>query len=274
MDWAKAKNILILMLLALNLLLAAILINRMAGGADRALYTSVTNIMCDRGVSVDCEFPKKITDSSLLIYGDGARYVENCAKILVINGGSAARIEMLGRESLKYFNPDPYEALSVVSATALDTALRKMFTEWGISLTGFITDFSAKTEDGGYYFKYIFAYAGNLVFDNNIDVTVNKDGGISGVTINYREIKSASNDNLMKVIPAYQVILKNYYVSGDVITSINIGFMGQNTARDNPFVESEEGAVWRVKLDDGSERFFEATYGDEIFRPAQTNESG
>lgn len=272
MDWAKAKNILILMLLALNLLLASMLVSRLAGGADRDLYAGVTNIMDERGISIQCGFPKKITDSGLLIYGDGARYVETCAKILYNNGGGAARIEMPGRESLRYFNAAPYENLNAVTAAALDTAVRKVFAEWGIGLSGFITDYTWDTGDGGYIFDYVYEYDGSLVFDNNISVTVNGEGGISEVTINYREIKSASSANLMKVIPAYQVVLKNYYGGGDIITSINIGFMGQNTVRDNPFVESVEGAVWRVRLDDGSDRYFEAAYGDEIFLPTQTIE--
>ena len=274
MDWAKAKNILILLLLALNTLLAALLIIRYTGGTDGKLYANVANILLERGITLKCEFPKKITDSGLLKYGDGARYVENCAKILFNNGGEAARIEMLGRESVRYENAGPGENLNTTTSQTLDSDIRRTFTEWGIDLSGFITDYTAETGGGGHYFNYIYVYGGKPVFDNNISVAVNKDGGITEATVSYREIKSASGDSLMKVVPAYQVILKNYYESGDVIASIDIGFMGQNTARDNPFVESEEGAVWRVKLEDGSERFFEATYGDEIFHPMPLQLSG
>ena len=271
MDWARAKNILIVLLFALNLTLAATIVNRAIGGsADRELYSSITRILNDRGVIMQCDFPKQITSSELLIYGDGARFVENCAKALNNRNKGAAvrdssRVELLGRESLRYTNPRPDEALDTASIQILDTAIRRVLGEWGIDLTGFTTDYSTKSGDGSFFYQYILDYKGKLVFDSNVNVSVNEDGGISEITLSYREIKSASLDKLMKVIPAYQVLLKNYYDSGVVIVSINIGFMGQNTARDNPFVESNEGAVWRIRLDDGSERFFEATYGDEIY---------
>jgi len=264
MDWARAKNIMIILLFALNLMLTGTIVSRaFGGGADRELYASVTRILNERGVTMMCGFPKKVTSSDLLIYSDGARFVELCAKAL--SGGYASRVERLGRESLRYTNPRPEENLNMSSMSALDNAIHQNLENRGVSLSGFTTDYSTKSSDGNYFFQYILDYKGKLVFDSNISVTVNREGGITEITISYRDIKDVSLDKIMKVIPAYQVILKNYYENGSTIISINIGFMGQNMARDNPFVESEEGAVWRVRLDDGTERFFEATYGDEIY---------
>ena len=268
MDWAKSKTIMIVMLLALNLFMAGFLINRELGdSADNAFYANVTDILNGRGVTLNCKFPKKINDSGLLIYGDGARFAANCAKAL--DGRGDAEVEMTGRESLRYHNPNPDENLNVSSIPALDAAVRKLMRETGIDLANFKLDYSSENSreyavGDGYFLQYVLEYDGNLVFDSNVNVTVTRGGGISSIHINYREIKSALGEKHMKVVPAYQVILKNYHNGGDVIASINLGFMGQNTARDNPYVESEEGAVWRVRLIDGSERFFEATYGDEI----------
>ncbi|MCL2057921.1 MAG: two-component system regulatory protein YycI [Oscillospiraceae bacterium] len=266
MDWARAKNILIILLFALNLTLAATIVSRvLGGGADRELYSSVTRILNDRGVVMQCDYPKQITSSELLIYGDGARFVEQCARALSGGGMGSAWVEMLGRESLIYTNMHPNEGLNTSTISALDTAIRRELGERGVDLAGFTTDYATRGGDGNYFFQYILDYKGKLVFDSIVNVTVNADGGITEISLSYREIKSASIDKLMKVIPAYQVLLKNYYDNGSVVASINIGFMGQNTARENPFIESEEGAVWRVRLDDGTERFFEATYGDEIY---------
>ena len=266
MDWARAKNILIILLFALNITLTTAIVNRtIGGGADRELYSSVTRILNDRGVIMQCDYPKQITSSELLIYGDGARFVENCARAFNRRIRDAGWVEMIGRESLLYTNTRPDEGLNTSSITALDTAIRQTLGEWGVDLSSFTTDYATKGIDGSFFFQYILDYKGKLVFDSNVNVTVNVDGGIVEISLSYREIKSASIDKLMKVIPAYQVLLKNIYENGSIVTSINIGFMGQNTARENPFIESEEGAVWRVRLDDGSERFFEAAYGDEIY---------
>ena len=269
MDWARAKTILIILLFVLNLMLTGSIVSRaIGGGADRELYASVLRIMSNRGVKINCDFPKQITSSELLNYGDGKIFVDKCAAALAV--GDASRVEMLGIESLRYSNLHPDEKLNTSSIAALDAAIRKAMKDKGIDLSGFTTDYATQSGHGSYFFQYILDYKGKLVFDSNINVTVSLDGGISEITINYREIKGASVDKLMKVMPAYQVILKNYNESGDVIDSINIGFMGQNAQRDNPFIESEEGAVWRVRLNDGTERFFEATYGEEIYLYAQT----
>ena len=266
MDWARAKNILIILLFALNLTLTVAIINRTVGGsADRELYVIVTRILSDRGVVMQRDYPKKITSSELLIYGDGARFVETCARALNRRIRDAGWVEMLGRESFRYTNPRPDEALNTASISALDTAIRRILGEWGVDLSNFTTDYAIKDSDGSFFYQYILDYKGKLVFDSNVNVTVNAEGGILEISLSYREIKSASIDKLMKVIPAYQVLLKNFYDDSSVVVSINIGFMGQNTARENPFIESEEGAVWRVRMDDGTERFFEATYGDEIY---------
>ena len=267
MDWARAKNILLILLLALNVVLAASILNRMlGGGADRELYTGVTRILDGRGVQMRCDFPRQIKNSELLIYGDGVRFVDNCARALNIGGATASgSVEMLGRESLRYTNESPDVFLAASTPPAADTEARRFLAGAGIDIDGFKTDYITAYTDGGYHIQYIYDYKGNLVFDSRVEVTLEGDGGVSEITISYREIKSASLDRVMDVIPAYQVILKNYIDGGVVIESISIGFMGQNTARENPFIESEEGAVWRVRLDDGSVRYFEATYGDEIF---------
>jgi len=264
MDWARAKNILIFMLIALNLVLAATIVTRAVGGAaDRDFYESVTDILKSRGVDMRCDFPNHVTNSGLLVYGDGARSVDNCARTLLAST-EGAEIIMSGRESFHYTNTNPEENLNTVSATALDTSIRRTLAERGIDLSGFVTDYTVKTQGGDYFFQYIFNYQNNLVFDSKIGVTVDDTGGITNISLNYREIKAASPEKIMDIIPAYQILLMSFYEEA-VIISIDIGFMGQNTARENPFMESEEGAVWRIRLNDGSERFFEATYGNEIF---------
>jgi len=265
MDWGRAKNILIILLAALNLILAAALFNRMAGGgAERELYAGVARILDARGVQILCDFPKQVKNSGLLIYGDGVRFTDSCARAL---GGAEApgSVEMLGRESLKYTNGQPGELLDTTTPAAADAETRQFLASLGIDISGFRTDYIAENTDSGYNIQYVLDYKGSLVFDSRVEVVIDGGGGVTEIAISYRDIKSTSPDQLMDVIPAYQVVLKNYVEGGAAIESIDIGFMGQNTARDNPFIESEEGAVWRVRLADGSVRFFEATYGDEIF---------
>ena len=267
MDWARAKNILIAVLLVLNVFLTSAIIARLTGGgADRELYSGVDRILSDRGITMLCEFPKNIKDSGQLMYGDGARYVENCAKALNGSGAKTSSVEILGRESLRYVNPSPGEGLNTESLPALDDSIRKIFSEWGVDLTRYVTDCMESANGGGFYYRYILKINERLIFDSNIQVYIDMDGGVTDIAMSYREIKPDPLETLISVIPAYQVIIRNYYVSGTAIASIDLGYLGRNTARENPFIESEEGAVWRVILDDGSERFFEAAYGEEVLQ--------
>ena len=269
MDWAKAKNILIVLLFALNIILAGVIVSRaVGGGADRELFESVMRIIESRGVTINCSLPKQITSFEMLKYLDGLRYVEQCKASL--NAGNKEYAELLGRESLRYSNGNPDENLNTENAAALDADIRKALAEKGVDLSGFIKDYDIEGGDGNFYYRYILDFKGMLVFDCNVNVTVSREGGISEITINYRDVKKPEADTLAKIMPVHQVILKNYYKSGDVIDSISIGFIRQSSVQDNPYKGSDEGAVWRIRLDDGSERFFTAAYGDEVFLYSQS----
>jgi hypothetical protein len=268
MDWARAKNILIVLLIVLNLALTGTIVSRAIGsGADRELYTSVIQILNNRGITILCDFPKQVTSSEVLYYGYGANYVKSCEDALY--GGEFTVFQRFGDESFRYTNLKPKENLNTTSMSVLDTAIRGALAAKGIDLSGYTTDYSIKSGDGSYIYQYIREYKGKLIFDSYFIVTVNREGGIAEITISYREINTASLDKLMKVMPAYQVILKNFNESGDVIVSINIGFLGQNMDPINKYKESKEGAVWRVRLEGGAERFFDAAYGEEIYLYSQ-----
>ncbi|MDR1439565.1 MAG: two-component system regulatory protein YycI [Clostridiales bacterium] len=324
MDWSKAKNILITLLLALNATLLATVVGRAVDtGASRRIYGDVAQILEKRGVRMLCEFPKDVRDSELLIYEDSAGYMAALAGRLAGGAGTAgagagsagagadsagsgaagagaadsgadgtgaggsgaagaaagglqgaAEVRLLGRAALAYRNPSPAEALAVADDAALDSGARAALEAKGIDLSQFGLDSLARgdsdgdgIDDGGARLFYVQRHGGKPVFDSTVAVSVSASGGISAIEVRHRAIKDVSQDRQMSVVPAYQVVLKHYAGGGQAIRSIDIGFMGQDEPSESPLVESEEGAVWRVRTDDGGERFFEAAYGDEIFPP-------
>jgi hypothetical protein len=300
MDWARAKTILLTLLFVLNILLGGTILSRAADGGDTArIYQDVTEILARRGVQLHCAFPRDIRSSALLIYKDDSRFVAALAGQLAAAAGTvvteldteggaasaaaAADVEvvMLGREAFRYRNRRP-EAGEVAPSAAdpdagaadanaagtfdarMDEAVRRALAQKGMDLSAFVTDAIVSEADGGVTAQYILAYQDQLVFDSGFEVRVAPSGGIAEITANCRGIRGVSDNKSMRVIPAYQVILKNYRGPDQVIRAIEIGFMGQNSDQENLFIESEEGAVWRVRLEDGTTRFFEAAYGDEI----------
>lgn len=289
MDWSKAKNILITLLLALNALLLASVVSRAVGaGEGNGMYEDVGQILEKRGVAMLCDFPRDVRDSELLIYEDGSAAARAMAESLsggaplpAAGGGAASwrdpsgsvEIELLGGASFVYRNAAPSEGIGMADAAALDSGVRAALAAKGVDLSQFALDSAAAADGGGEWsgggggaeLCYAQKYKGKLVFDSTVCVTVSASGGISEISVRRRGIKDDSQGRLMSVVPAYQVVLKHYAESGQAIRSIDIGFMGQNAPADGSFVESEEGAVWRVRTEGGGERFFEAAYGDEIF---------
>ena len=288
MDWGRAKTILIAILLMLNAVLAGTIVSRATGsGADDRIYRDVAQILENRGISMQCEFPKNIRSSAMLVYEGGASRAALMAQALasyagvayavlgeegeaLAAGGSGKRVELVGSESIRYACDFPTEALPMGSEEPLGDALRDALSGMGIDMSQFALD-SVKWhradagEDGGATARFVQVYQGSLVFDSYISVRVTPDGGIAEVAARLRGIRGLSPNKPMKVAPAYQVILRHYSKSGQAIRSIDIGFMGQSAASGDAFIESEEGAVWRVRLAEGSDRYFEASYGDEVF---------
>jgi hypothetical protein len=295
-DWGKAKTILITLLLALNALLFGSIAARAYDiGAGDSIYDDLGQILDRRGVTVLCGFPKDVRDSELLIYEDSAEYVERIAASL--SGGAAVfggdgvwrdpagtvEIERLGRESFVYRDSAPERGAGVpfgaagggaaggaadaAGDAALQSSVKGFLADRGVDMSPFALDYFERGADGA-TLQYVQTYKGMPVFDSVVRVRADAAGGVEEIEVRHRGIKGVSRNKPMNVIPAYQVVLKNYRERGQAISSIDIGFMGQNTSADNQFVESEEGAVWRIRSDGGADRFFEALYGDEIFPAA------
>jgi len=249
--------------------------------SDEGLYADAGKVLETRGVRVLCELPKDVRTSELIIYGDSAKLVENVAKGLGESSGGMAVVDISADGALVYRNAAPTEALDVRAADAdLDAAVRALLLQKGVDLSAYGTDEIARGMSGtfagsdGVAIRYLLHYAGKPVFDGRVTVLLDGGGGVSELTASVKSVLQVSGAAPMDVIPIYQVLLKNYPDAGTAIRSIDIGFMGmgdndadgETQAQDSGgYAETESGAVWRVRTEDGAERFFEAAYGDEIF---------
>ena len=75
-------------------------------------------------------------------------------------------------------------------------------------------------------------------------------------------MKGFLNDSTA-VMPAHQVLLKNFVDSGNiVITAIDKGFKGYEV--DGETKESSEGPAWRVMVEDVGPLYFRASDGRKI----------
>ena len=269
MEWSKAKSMLIALFLILNIVLAVSILSRtFSSGSNKEMMIDVLQIMNARGVSLQCEIPTEISESRLLICEDNNSFFEPVVSKIQSKNTTNPNyydVEIVDSNGLNDFHCRFLNSITPITMETIektDLEVRLALLEEGIDLVNFVRDIDAWDEFGNLKIHYIMIYDDALIFDNEIIVLLSGDGRILEIIGNYREIKKFSDSEPMKVIPPYQILLKHYNESEQVIQRIELGFMDQS--KESHFVESEEGAVWRIRLEDGTERFFEATYGEEI----------
>ena len=241
MEWAKAKNILIILLLTLNVLLGSVSLARYfenQGVSD--VYQGVMSILGTRDITISCEIPDNQIESAYIIY------------------------ESNRTQTLESNKPEHHDSLDMNTAEQIDTDIKKIMDANGIDLSAYILD-NLTTDDvtGTTTAQYLLSYQGELVFDSWVHVKISSDGAVQDIRGTYRTVKGFAENGRKEVLPAYLVLLKNYTDSGTVIQKIDLGFIGREHEA-SAFKETEEGAVWRVRQEDGTTRFFEALYGDEL----------
>ena len=276
MEWSKAKSMLIALFLILNIVLAASILNRAFDNrSDKEMMSDVLQIIENRGVSLHCSIPTNIAESKLLVCEDNDTFFNAALDMIQqeishnMRNDTASVVEVSGLNDFHYRFEEQPERITMISIDETDSELRAALKVRGIDLSAFEKDFEMWDEHGNLKIRYVMRFNDSLIFDNEIVIFLNGNGQILEIIGNYREIKSFSENDPMKVIPPYQILLKHYYKPDQVISKIELGFMDQS--KESHFIESEEGAVWRIRLEDGTERFFEATYGDEIFVEAGIN---
>ncbi|MCL2165095.1 MAG: hypothetical protein FWH55_12080 [Oscillospiraceae bacterium] len=289
MEWGKVKSILIVLFLMLNAVLAANIVNqyldRRVGDDFRE---DIDQIIEKRGITLECELPVEKYEVRRLIYEDNSDMARELATRLA--GEDLIGVKFTGPESFTYTSGAQQDELGFEHADNspldepgsvreggalqvgfdieddenLDATARAMFWQAGIDMSEFIIDKILYDISGGKIIKYIRKYEGELIFDSNIKVFFNPAGDIYSIHVNSRGVRGFSEEVKMQMIPAYQVVLRNAFQEGQVIRAIDVGYLGQEGEQDGAFTESMEGAVWRIKLDDGNDRYFEGVYGNEI----------
>ena len=260
MEWGKAKSTLIILLALLNAVLLTANLGRVLDKRSvTEVYQGTMEILESRGIVVECEMPKERDKSAHLIYE-----LNNSYRMSDPLPGERSNVG--------------HAAVALPDAKRWDAEIRRMTAGSNIDLSTFVLDrielsnggavsgsSGAAGDDGGdVVVRYLLSYQGELIFDSGIDFIVAPDGSIAQVVGNYRSVKGFSDNKPTEVLPAHLVLLKNYPDAGSVIARIDLGFMSQSASDDSVYRESEEGAVWRIRQADGTTRFFEALYGDEI----------
>lgn len=276
MDWARAKSIILVLLLAFNIFLGWMLISRsLEKNTPAETIKNTVTILESRGVTLKCEIPRYKGDLPKLKCGSFTYDRNHLAGILLgegyTKGAASANTPVTGNESEKantdtYVNGDsvlsftnnssfvmtdinPNSNIGGFSPKKAEDWMRRTFGEKGLIGGDYILDNQGTKSDGTLQLVFVEKYNGSLLFSNYVKAIVSAKG-LLRMEASYREINGFTSDKITDMIPAYQILLKN--IKGgekQVITSIDLGYNDVIDKESTGPQSFEQLPVWRIKIE-------------------------
>lgn len=280
LDWPRAKNILLIMFIGLNIfLLWRIASNREVTTVSReALYNTV-KILESKGIkfSEDLKLPTHEGGMYMLDYqqnGDirselidrffGSLPVSSTMKgdSEVITSGSRELI-IFGTNTFTYRDVKASASLDLSDRVSTEKYIKNYLSDLGFNPFRFVLDYSVDSGDDIIIYTFMEEYNGYPIFNNMVKVTVTKKG-ITSVSGGYINVKGFSGST-RNVMPVHQVLLKNAPKMPEItITRINLGYEGFNTEASNgAAMFTSQSPVWRIICENGSIYYFKAYDGEK-----------
>lgn len=279
MDFSRAKTIFIVVFAALNIFLFYFLgLYRNGSSVSKEVLENTVLILERGGITLDCDIPLSNRSMKNLLLSKDESCLYNVALKLLNDDSVKAdtiRNKSITRGSktigiygntLRYQNLAPEEYLPVLDQKEIEKYAEKLLKDIGINISHYKLDSYAKKSDGTIRIKYIEAYKGYLVFGNIIDMVIGSKG-LTSLEYSSKKIKGLSAGSSVTVMQAYQVLLKNQanlaYAGPAVIKGLDIGY-GMPEEVNDEMEEYSEGLYWRVVLESGAEKYFEAQNGEMV----------
>jgi len=266
MDVAKAKTIVIILLLAFNVfLLVNNLMHYDSQSVSKSMLENTETILKQRGVTLECEIPSTPGEGYRLVYIAGGLEREGTAQKLLGEGYQKSpdgnvmsqdgrKIEFDGDTRFIYTDEAASAPKENVSEKEAREAALRFLKDKGLLDGSYVPDGAAQKDDGSWILDYIESYNGSLLYDNCFTVTV-RGKTVTSLVYQKQQIKGFSSNGIER-IEAYQALLARFKEGSDVvITSIDSGYKLDESRMDE--MESVELLpVWRVKIKGGSEPIY------------------
>ncbi len=285
MDWKRAKNILILTFIILNVCLSVILYNiyRVEEVSDETIRNT-RKILELNNVRIECPIPKQIVEDQMLQYAEqelnrsdilkwlfGATY-KNSGIGRYVNGSKVLEF----KTAFNFIYTDNTAKVDVSKITNKDSAdafVKSFFKDSCVPFdTEFVLDghYPAIKEGDSIKIMYKGVYKGHSVFDNYIHVQIDDEGAL---TVEYSYKKPLKiTPSKQNVSPAFEILINRMTKEPGIdITQVDIGFKGYTFVEDTKTLY--EGLAWRIVTSNGDEYYFNARNGDDILAKATTEET-
>lgn len=179
MEWSKAKNVILLMLIAVNIILFVTNIyKKETNSVNDDRVANITNICRSKDISISCDIPKDITPTAQLAVRD---YDFDYVKLQQIFFGTISGVKRSSDVTSVIFTRND-ERLVVENSRIIFTSPKKEYTTYVDGIKELLGDFDVerKTQGSVYYFQ---SYRDMPIFSNYICVDTSGDN--IAVTVNY-----------------------------------------------------------------------------------------
>ncbi len=274
MDWRRAKTILILVFIALNLVLTVTLYRNVKGGEiSQQTRVNTQRILEQNNVHIECPIPTYVGKDYILQYDetiiDKNKIItglleDNYSKISDnIYKKDSQRLEFTSESGFEYTDGGGSRKIYGNSKSQIDSNIKELAKKLGIPFNEFkLDEFDTPDSGKGSRSVYKGTYKDYSVFDNYIEVEV-ENSGLKSIRYHYKKPMTITNRDI-NVIPVYQILITrmtNY--PGITIKGVDIGFKGITVDKDTKTLY--EGLSWRIKTTtEGEEFYFNATNGQQM----------
>lgn len=267
MDWSKAKNILIITFLVLNVFMLGMIVfisSNMSFTDDYIKYSK--EYLASRNIEIKANIPHiskyigkvfystrdyDIENMCRIVFGKEISLSENENFINIVVGGEVIN---LSEDELYIKDKIPEGKIWFRDKNTFENGLIKYLKNIGFDKSELLTEKSFESE----HMKEIvfnIKYKNFCVYDQKITAQLDKDGFL---------VMSAPNKIIKKdngkreVISIYQVLVMGGLPSNIVIENIDIGYrrISEGDLYGVP--------VWRIKLDDGTTMFYNGFTGEKL----------
>jgi regulatory protein YycI of two-component signal transduction system YycFG len=269
MDWSRAKNIFIIIFLAVNLfLLANIFSFKMGEGISRETISDAVQILEARGVVLECKIPDRTVKTASLQFSStpldkaiisGILMGKPSTESMSVSGSKKLNFDP-ANYSFTYTDNDPQGKVSPLNANEAEKYIKKVIKDTGMPAAAFTADAFSTNNDGSVSLRLVQKFNGILIINNTMEATLTENG-ITALKCRYRRVGEGKDTK--NVLPAYLVLLRSFEENNkSTITAMELGF-GEYQDRDTK--EPYNGYIWRVKIKEAPKpRIFRAIDGREI----------
>lgn len=274
MDWGKAKNILIIVFLILNIfMLGNISLNALSQNNSKEAIAITESILQSKNIRLESKIPSftgamgkiEINDEAYFNMQRAAAKLMGSKAALPSELKSGQRISDQNKEftiednaAFTYRDSNPQEKWDVTQKKSLEKRIRKFISDIGISEAEFVLDSYDQLSDGAMKLVFVHKYQGLYIFSNTMTAVIT-EFGVKELACSIKKPVGISRD-AQKVIPAYKILLTSYGNSPNtVITSIDIGYNMDMLDKDMKTFYA--APVWRIKTKDRKPEYFDAIIG-------------